>query len=169
MEILTTERLTLRACTTDDADFLLALLNSPGWLQFIGDRNVHTREEAADYIAKRMMPTYEQHDLGMFLVEITETKTPIGLCGIVVRDTLPCPDLGFAFLPDFQHKGYALEAANEIMQFVIGYTSIDTLCAIATPDNKRSIALLEKLGMTYESTLIDPDTKEELVKYSIAL
>jgi RimJ/RimL family protein N-acetyltransferase len=169
METLSTQRLIMRACQTEDAAFVLQLLNSPGWLQYIGDRNVRTEEAAALYIEQRMRPSYEKYDHGMFLVLLKESETPIGLCGIVVRDTLPHPDIGFAFLPEFQGQGYAFEAASEMMQFVIGYTDIDVLLAIATPDNTSSIKLLEKLGMTYEETIVDPETKDTLVRYRIDL
>lgn len=169
METLHTERLTLSPCTIDDAAFLLALLNSPGWLKYIGDRNVHTLEEARSYMQNRIMKAYEKDDYGMWLVRDTTTGAAMGLCGIVVRDTLPHPDLGFAFLPEFQGKGFAFEAAQAVMEFAIGYTDIDTMLAIATPDNTHSIKLLTKLGMSFESEFTDPDTKDLLVRYSINL
>ena len=106
MQILQTERLTLRHATTDDAAFILTLLNDPSWMKYIGDRGVRTLKEAEKYILDKLVNSYEEHGYGLYLTELKKDKTPIGICGLVNRDTLEDIDIGFAFLPDFTGKGY---------------------------------------------------------------
>ncbi len=116
MKILETERLMLRNVVNSDAEFVLDLLNQPSFIKFIGDRNVRTISEAENYIETRFTKSYQDFGFGMYLVELktpnSELRTPIGICGFVKRDTLPDVDIGFAFLPQFGGKGYAVESAQ---------------------------------------------------------
>ena len=97
--ILQTERLLLREFTEDDAAFIVELLNSPGWIQYIGDRNIKTEEQAREYLNNGPLKSYRQNGFGLYMVEKKDDHTPIGMCGIIKRDTLNNPDIGFAFLP----------------------------------------------------------------------
>src|SRR5688572_4300133 len=107
--VLETARLRLREFTLEDTPFIIALLNSPGWLQFIGDRNVRTPEQARGYLEHGPFKSYRENGYGLCLVEQKESGNPVGMCGVLKRDTLDSPDIGFAFLPGFQGQGYALE------------------------------------------------------------
>src|SRR5690348_13380887 len=109
MIVLETERLTLRHITLDDAEFVLRLLNEPSFIRFIGDRGVRSIDDARRYIAERFIASYEQHGFGLWLVEQRESPGAMGISGLVKRDTLPDPDIGFAFLPEFWSQGYAYE------------------------------------------------------------
>src|SRR6187549_3768173 len=101
MKVLETDRLSLREFVLDDAAFLLSLLNSPGWLKFIGDRGVHTIEDARKYIAERLVSSYRTFGFGFYVVTPKDEDIPIGMCGLVKRDTLEDVDIGFAFLPEY--------------------------------------------------------------------
>ena len=116
-QIIVTERLVLRQVNINDADFILDLLNSKGWLQFIGDRNVRSLPDAEKYIADRIVKNYIDDGLGLYLVELKTSGTAIGLCGLIKRDTLDDIDIGFAFLPEYNGFGYAFEAAISTLQF----------------------------------------------------
>lgn len=144
--ILETERLRLRKFTLDDTKFIIELLNSPGWIEFIGDRNVKTEEQAIEYLKNGPLKSYKQNGFGLSLVE-TKDDQPIGMCGILKRDTLENPDIGFAFLPEFTGKGYAYEIANATLSYAINNLKISKISAITLPHNISSIKLLEKIGM----------------------
>ena len=101
MIVLETERLILRRLTPDDAPFILTLLNEPSFLRYIGDKNVRNLDDARNYILTGPVASYEKHGFGLYLVELRESQTPIGLCGVIRREELPAPDIGFALLPDF--------------------------------------------------------------------
>ncbi|WP_243522208.1 GNAT family N-acetyltransferase [Bacillus pseudomycoides] len=162
MNILETERLTLRLQTTDDAAFILELLNDPSWLQFIGDRGVRTIEDARAYILNGPIRMYEQFGFCLFLVERKEDHVPIGICGLVKRDSLEDVDIGFAFLPKYWAKGYAYEAASAVMAYGIDQLGLNRIVAITTQDNHASAKLLQKVGLRFERLIQLPNDPEVL-------
>ena len=148
--ILETERLRLRKLVADDAEFILRLLNEPSFLRYIGDKNVRTIEDAQRYIETGPTASYERFGFGLFLVELKRTGTPIGMCGLLKRDTLPDVDIGFAFLPDYWSQGYAFEASIATLKQGRERFGLSRIVAITSLDNNASIKLLEKLGFKYE-------------------
>lgn len=162
MNVLETDRLTLRLQTTDDAAFILELLNDPSWLQFIGDRGVRTLEDARDYIFNVPIRMYEQFGFSLFLVERKEDHVPIGICGLLKRDCLEDIDIGFAFLPKYRTTGYAYEAASVVMVYGIDTLGLNRIVAITTRDNHSSIKLLKKIGFQFEQLIQLPNDPEEL-------
>lgn len=145
---LETQRLRLRRFTLDDTKFVIELLNSPEWIEFIGDRDVKTEEQAIAYLQNGPMKSYAANGYGLSLVE-TKEGTPIGMCGIINRDTLEYPDIGFAFLKRFTGQGYAYEIAKASFDYAINSLNIAKICAITLPHNTKSIKLLEKIGMKF--------------------
>jgi RimJ/RimL family protein N-acetyltransferase len=163
------ERLSLRKLSVNDAEFIFDLVNQPSWLKYIGDRNVHSIEDAVGYIEKGPMTMYQQYGFGLFLVQLRENEMPIGLCGILKRDTLEHPDIGFAFLPSIWGKGYAFEAAHATLQYAKEVHQFEQVLAITTQDNMSSIKLLNKLGMQFER-LIQLSPEDEILNlFSIHL
>ena len=150
MTLLETERLNLRELAFDDAPFILTLLNDPSFLRYINDKNVRNLEDARQYMLNGPMNSYARNGFGLYLVELRESKTPIGLCGLLKREELPDADIGFAFLPEFWGKGFAFEAAVAVMKDARERLKLTRLLAIVMPDNHASIKLLEKLGMKFE-------------------
>ena len=116
MKILETDRLILRQLSTEDAAFILELVNEPSFIQNIGDRGVRTLEDARAYILRVAISSYEKNGFGLYLVELKDSGQSIGMCGLIKRDGLEDVDIGYAFLPRFWLKGYAVEAAAAIGQ-----------------------------------------------------
>ncbi|WP_242927798.1 GNAT family N-acetyltransferase [Pontibacter vulgaris] len=164
--ILETERLRLREFILADTKFIIELVNTPGWIQYIGERNVKTDEQAVKYLENGPLKSYAQHGFGLYLAETKDDKKPIGMCGILKRDNLENPDIGFAFLPDFNGKGYAFEVASATLSYATNKLNLPTVLATVLPDNARSIKLLEKLGLRFIKTFCYPDSKQELRLYS---
>jgi len=153
MIVLQTERLILRGLNAKDAPFILTLLNEPSFLRFIGDKKVRTVEDAEQYIQTGPAASYERHGFGLCLVELKDAHTPIGICGLLKRDELPDPDIGFAFLPDFWNKGYAFESAAAVLKDARERLNLDRILAITNQDNESSIKLLQKLGLHVERVI----------------
>ncbi len=159
--VLETERLILRKLSTDDAEFVLALLNEPSFVRNIGDRGVRNLEQAAQYILNRLVISYERNGFGLYLVELKESGAPIGISGLVKRDTLPDADIGFAFLPAYWSKGYAVESAAAVMKYARETLKLDRILAITSPDNEASARLLGKIGLRFERMIkLSADTDE---------
>ncbi len=147
LKVLETIRLILRRLSIEDADFILELVNEPSWLRFIGDKGVRS---ARDYILKGPVESYERFGFGLYLVELKENGTPIGICGLIKRESLKDVDLGFAFLPKFWGNGYAYESASAVMAYGKSAFGLNRIVAVTTPDNHSSIKVLEKLGFKFE-------------------
>jgi RimJ/RimL family protein N-acetyltransferase len=167
MPVLESDRLTLRRITPDDAEFMLALLNEPSFHQYIGDRGVRTLEDAARYIANGPMASYEKFGFGLWLVVSKATGEAMGICGLLKRETLDHPDIGFAFRPAFWGQGYALESASAVLAHGREAHGMGRIDAIVQPDNARSIRLLEKLAFRHESRVrLTPEGEELLLMAS---
>jgi RimJ/RimL family protein N-acetyltransferase len=149
MELIT-GRLTLREFVDEDAPFIVTLLNQPSFLRFIGDKKVRTIEDARMYIQIGPRENYKRYGFGQYLVQLKETNKAIGMCGLVKRDTLEHPDLGFAFLPEAWGKGYAFEAASAVLKHTQDALSLSRILAITNPDNDASIKRLGRLGFQFE-------------------
>ncbi|HEU4710044.1 MAG TPA: GNAT family N-acetyltransferase [Pyrinomonadaceae bacterium] len=149
MIVLETERLILRRLTVDDAPFILTLLNDPSFLRYIGDKNVRNLDDARNYILTGPVASYEKHGFGLYLVELKDSQAPIGLCGIIRREELPAPDIGFALLPEFWNKGLAFEAATAVLDYARDQLVLRRILAITSLDNEASINLLQRLGLSF--------------------
>jgi RimJ/RimL family protein N-acetyltransferase len=164
--ILETERLKLREFTLADKLFIIELVNSPGWVKFIGDRNIKTEEQAEAYLENGPMNSYNKYGFGLSLVEIKDSMQPIGMCGLLKRADLDHPDIGFAFLPEFTGKGYAYEMAAATLSHAKKVLNHELILAITLPENKNSIKLLEKIGMTFSKPIRLPNQLNDLLLYS---
>ena len=171
MLILETDRLRLRWFhdTASDADFLRALLNDPGWLANIGERNVRTRRQARHWIATRHTAVYGRLGFGFWAVERKSDGALMGMCGLIKRDTLDDIDLGFAFLARAWGHGYAIESARAVLQHACDVLNIRRLVAILSPDNDPSARLLHKLGFRFERMVRLADDGEDLAMHAITL
>ena len=150
MKILETERLLLRQLTSDDAEFILELVNDPSFIQNIGDRNVRTLDDACSYILNGPVASYDRNGFGLYLVALKETGESIGMCGLIRRDGLDDVDIGYALLPKFWSKGYAVEAARAVKGYAKSEIGLNRIVAIVDPANQGSIRVLEKIGLHYE-------------------
>lgn len=151
--LIGTPRLRLDPFTVDDAAFIVALLTDPDWLRYIGDRGVRTEEEARGYLASGPLASYAAHGFGLYRVARRDTGAPIGMCGLLRRDTLPDVDLGFAFLPAHRGQGFAREAAAATLVYARETLGLDRIVAIVSPANASSIRVLEALGMGRTGTV----------------
>jgi RimJ/RimL family protein N-acetyltransferase len=166
MSILETDRLRLRELYIEDASFILELLNQPSFLRFIGDRGVRTIADAEAYILNGPVKSYERLGFGLWMVEVKSELTSIGMCGLIKRDGLEDVDIGYALLPQYWSKGYATEAAAAVLDYGRNILKLDRILAIVTPDNDRSIHVLEKIGLKFERTMRWPQDGSELKVYA---
>ncbi|MEZ4851420.1 MAG: GNAT family N-acetyltransferase [Bacteroidia bacterium] len=160
-----TERLLLKLTTKEDAAFLLELLNSPKWLKNIGDRNVRSVRDAEVYIAERITPQFQRLGFANYTVIRKSDQVKIGVCGLYDRKGLDGVDIGFAFLPEYEAKGYAYESALKIRDAAFEIWDITILQGITIEENLPSRRLLEKLGFSLVGTTEIPGDDAELLLY----
>jgi RimJ/RimL family protein N-acetyltransferase len=155
-----TPRLQLRRVELADAVFFNKLLNNPAFLQNIGDRGVRSTADAVSYIRDRIWGAYRVLGYGMYLVQRKGEGVPLGICGLVKRDFLDCPDLGFALLPEHAGNGYAAEAARSVIAAAGSRWGIAQLYAITNLGNHRAVRLLERLEFHRERSCTLPQGGE---------
>lgn len=166
IKVLETDRLILRRLTVDDAPFILALLNDPAWIKYIGDRGVRTIDDARANILNVHIATYERLGFGFYLTERKSDGAPIGLCGLIHREGLEDVDIGFALLPDFRAGGYASEAALAVMAYANNNLKLTRIVGITSHDNVSSIKLLEKIGLKFERMVTLPKIENEVMLFA---
>ncbi|WP_299216778.1 GNAT family N-acetyltransferase [uncultured Dokdonia sp.] len=160
-----TERLGMRPAHIEDAAFVLELLNTPKWLSYIGDRKVYTEEDAVQYITSKMLPQFEEKQFGNYIVIRKEDGKKIGCCGLYDREGIEGVDIGFAFLPLYEGKGYGYESASKTMQYGKEVHRITTVSGITVKENIESQRLLEKLGLTFIKMITLSNDTEAVMLY----
>jgi RimJ/RimL family protein N-acetyltransferase len=167
LHVADTQRLIIRRLGVEDAAFFFGLVNEPSWLHYIGDKGVRTVSDAERYILNGPVKMYRDVHFGLYLVALKERLEPIGICGLIKRDSLDDVDLGFAFAAKFWGKGYAYESAAAVLAHGKTDLGLRRVVAIVSPDNRASIKLLKKLGFEFERNLtLDPNRSEELELYA---
>ncbi len=151
--ILETQRLILRAFEPDDAPFIVDLLNQPSFLRNIGDKGVRTLDDAIAYLRAGPLHSYAQHGYGLYLVRLRERDVPIGMCGLLKREALPDPDIGFAFLPDYWSRGFATESARAVLRHAREKLALERILAVASMDNHDSMRVLARIGLHPHGTV----------------
>lgn len=160
-----TERLFLRPTSLQDSSFIFELLNTPKWLQFIGDRNIETIADAEAYIQEKMLPVLEKHGFGNFTVIRKTDGAKMGCCGLYDREGIEGFDLGFAFLPAYEGLGFAFESASKIKEVAISELKFTQISAITNRDNTGSQKLLEKLNFQFAENINLPKAEESVMLY----
>jgi RimJ/RimL family protein N-acetyltransferase len=166
-KIFETERLTLKPTSEEDDTFIFELLNTPKWIKYVGDRNVKTVEGAREYIKIKMLPQLKRLGYANYTVIRKADNCKMGTCGLYDREGLEGIDIGFAFLPEYERKGYAFESASKLKEVAFNEFGLTQINAITVKDNISSQKLLEKLGMKLNGTTKIPNDNEELLLYKI--
>jgi RimJ/RimL family protein N-acetyltransferase len=166
--IAKTERLIISEFTFDDAAFIMELVNTPTWLENIGERNVKSEKDAKKYLENGPIKSYADHGFGLYRVGLIENNLPIGMCGLIKREMLKDVDIGFAFLPAYESKGYGFESAIAVLNFA-KQIKLQRIVAITLPSNFKSVNLLKKLNMQFENPIHFQGEEKELMLYSIQL
>jgi RimJ/RimL family protein N-acetyltransferase len=151
-----TQRLIITHLTPEDAGFMLELLNQESFIRNIGDRGVRSVDDARAYIENGPMASYARHGFGLNRVALRDAGAVIGICGLLKRDHLDHPDIGFALLPGFWSQGYAREAADAVIAHGREQLGLRRILATTALDNVDSIRLLEKMGFQFESLIQSP-------------
>ena len=150
--VIETERLILSELQSEDAPFILELYNDPDFINHIGDRGIHSIFDAEKFIKTGPQASYTTHGHGLYKVSLKD-HTPIGICGLLKRDELEDPDIGFAMLPNYRKSSYTFEASVAVLDDGRYRLGIQRIVAVTSPDNGESIRLLNKLGMRFEQMI----------------
>ena len=161
MDDLLTKRLNISPLDSVHSAFIFELVNSPGWKEFIGERNVNSIQDAEIYIINILA----NDNIKYHVISIKSKDIPIGIVTFIKRDYLDHHDIGFAFLPQYSGMGYALEASKYLLELYKSNHPI--ILATTKTDNIKSIKLLEKLGFKYAYNILPDKEINSLLVYQI--
>lgn len=165
--IAETDRLIISEFTIEDAPSFLELVNSPNWLKFIGDRKTYTLEDALVRLKDTYIKSYSSNGFGFYKLQLKEENNKfIGSCGLIKRDTLDDVDIGFAFLPEYEGKGFGYESSLKIMTLAKEVFGLKRIVAITDKKNIKSIGLIEKLGFVKEKTVMPFEDGKEVLLFA---
>lgn len=167
-EALLTARLRIRPFVREDAAFIMAMLNDPDWVRFIGKRDIATLDDAWGYLRNGPITMYAEHGIGLCAVERRAGGEVVGMCGLIRRAGLDAVDIGYALLPAARGQGLAEEAARAVLEHGRRQLGMERIVAILDPANVRSVRVLERIGMRYEGTVALPSSAMPLVLYATA-
>lgn len=165
MKPIFTDRLSLSEFTESDALFALSLLNEPDFHRYIGDKGVRTVADAERYLREGPIASYAKHGHGLWRISLRATGEPIGMCGLIRRDYLDAPDIGFAYLARHCGHGYGHEAGSATLAYGREVLGLRRILGVTLPDNAASIALLKKLGLREEGTHVAPSDGKTLLVF----
>lgn len=163
-----TDRVRFRQLTVKDAGFIYQLYNTDEFLRFVGDKHLRSVRDAKYYLLDSLLPMYQLAGLGLYLVELKESNAPIGICGLVKRESLEDIDIGYGFLPEYCHQGYGFESAQATIEYARASLGLAKLVAITLSDNRPCICLLEKLGLSFERNVEEAVSGPSLALYSVS-
>jgi len=165
MEVCQTERLKIRHLSEGDSEFILKLLNEKSFIENIGDKEVRNIDDAINYLQNGPISSYKKFGYGLNILTLKDSNTPIGMCGLLKRDELEHPDLGYALLPEYCSKGYAQEASLSVLIDVNKKHNINIVSAITAPENTNSNSLLKKLGFSFKGSIELYGFEDNLYEY----
>ena len=160
-----TARLTLREFTLGDDRFIVRLLNDPSFIDNIGDKGVRTLDDAREYLRDGPLASYAEHGFGLWCVTRTADAEPLGMCGLLQREFLDRPDIGYALLPEHTGHGYATEACSAVVEFAGKHLNLSRIYAYVGAANEPSIKLLDKLRFQHERAMSLPEGGDEVILY----
>lgn len=167
--VLETERLHLRRLEMRDAQTIFQLLNEPGWIRYIGDKGVRSVKDAQAYLRDGPLRSYRMNGFGLYLVEKRESAIPVGVCGLIKRDSLPDVDIGYAIFQAHWGQGYATESATAVLHYGRQKLGIERIVAIVSQDNQASIGVLQKIGLHFEKIIRLQDEDEDIKLFATEL
>jgi [ribosomal protein S5]-alanine N-acetyltransferase len=169
VNVLETPRLALREFVLEDAAFILQLVNEPGFLRFIGDKGVGNLEDARNYLRRGPIDSYHRNGFGLYATCLRSDAgaEPLGMCGLVKREGLQDPDVGYAFLQRHWGRGYAVESAAAAIDYGTRTLKLPRILAITSPDNWGSIRVLEKIGMRFDRLIQWAEGGEQVKLFSL--
>ena len=162
-----TERVRIKPTSEGDAEFIYELMNTPKFIQYIGDREIKSIVSAKDYIKTKMLPQLHRLGYSNYTIFQKSDNIKIGTCGLYDREGLVGIDIGFAFLPQYEGRGFAFEAVNRLKEAAFEEFEIEEIKAITSKENVSSQRLLEKLGLKMVDVITLPNDDEELLLFKI--
>ena len=160
------ERLLIRPTIEEDAELIYQLMNTPKFIEFVGDREINSIQDAEKYIQVKMLPQLNTLGYSSYSIITKADGAKIGTCGLYNRDGVDGIDIGFGLLPQYEGLGYAYESVHRVLKAAFEEFEIEEIKAITSIENISSQRLLEKLGLEMIGTTKLPNEDHEILLYT---
>ena len=171
MEVIETERLTMRPWKRDDIDVYAEIFAVDETMRFSLKRRGLTREEAEESL-ERHVSHFENHGYGCWAVTPKDVGRIVGYTGLQIPywfpELLPAVEVGYRYHPDHWGHGYATEAARASLRYGFETLGLNEIIAIYEPANIRSGMVMERIGMHHVKDVRDPTDGVPLRIYAIS-
>ncbi|WP_297798102.1 GNAT family N-acetyltransferase [uncultured Eudoraea sp.] len=164
--MIETERLWLRKITLEDQEELFELHSDPEVQKYTGEPVLESMEEIVKSIAGRIKD-YNEVGFGRLAVIIKATNEFIGWAGLTYLPEFDEVDLGYRFKKEFWGKGFATEASKAILEYGFNELGLEKIVAIAIPEHKASIKVMQKAGMKFYKHAPYEEGSEDAIWYQI--
>lgn len=149
---LVTERLVLRAWRDDDREALAAINADPQVMAYFPAPLTRAGSDA--FLDDRVLPHFAEHGYGMWALERRSDEALLGTVGLMWQ-TFPAPftpalEVGWRLARSAWGHGYATEAARTVLDQAFEATGVDEVVSMTSPLNRRSCAVMQRLGMTHD-------------------
>ncbi|GLX80004.1 alanine acetyltransferase [Thalassotalea insulae] len=151
-----TPQLIMRLLNESDAPMILELLNEPAFITHIGDKGVRDLNGALNYINSGPLKMQKELGFSLYCCQLKSNNEAIGISGLIKRDGVEYPEVGFGFLARYCGQGFGYQSSKAVMEHAKQQLGITRLQAICNPDNTASIALLTKLAFQYTGNIVLP-------------
>lgn len=146
---LETERLLLREWRDADREPFAAMNADPRVAEHL-TRALDRAE--TDAFVDRILDHWARDGHGLWAVETKADGTFIGFVGLTPPNFAaaftPCVEIGWRLAPAAWGHGYATEGARAALAFGFERLGLDEIVSFTVPDNVRSRAVMERIGMT---------------------
>jgi RimJ/RimL family protein N-acetyltransferase len=156
--VLRADRVLLRGWREGDLEPFAALNADPCVMQYYPAPLA--RAQSDGFLRDRVVPQFAKRGFGLWAVEVPGVAPFIGYVGLLehtfeARFT-PCFEIGWRLDRAYWGRGYATEAARAAVAFGFGDGGLDEIVSFTVPGNRRSIAVMERLGMTQDGEFDHP-------------
>src|SRR5262249_24407065 len=137
-----------RSFRDTDLEGLAALCADPEVMRYFPET---LDRAAASALGERIKAHFDRHGFGPWSVEIKGETAYAGFVGLMVptfdAHFTPCVEVGWRLAQRHWGQGYATEGAHVALAHGFGVLGRDEIVSMTVPANRRSRAVMERLGM----------------------
>jgi RimJ/RimL family protein N-acetyltransferase len=156
------ERVLLRGWRESDLAPFAALNADPVVMEHFP--STMSRERSDAIVTERVLPMFAERGFGWWAVEVPDVSPFVGFVGLQEPSFeawfTPCVEVGWRLSREHWGHGYATEAARVAMAYGFDVVGLDEIVSFTVPANRRSVAVMERLGMRYAGEFEHPRMPE---------
>jgi len=148
MVFIETHRLELRSWEADDWKRFKPIATDSEVMRYIGHGELWSDERTKQFVTGSIR-RFRESGYCLWPLMFKKNQDLIGFCGLTLLNEPDEIEIGWRLARAYWGMGLATEAAEAVMKYGFEKLKLDRIVAIAQPPNKRSIRVMEKIGMEF--------------------